>query len=74
MSATMAVVAPNALGPAELVMRYGTPAQKTHFLPRLAAGDEVPCLVLTGPEAGSNTAIGQSVGLVCEGSGKGRMF
>ncbi|MEA3195972.1 MAG: acyl-CoA dehydrogenase, partial [Gammaproteobacteria bacterium] len=46
-SSTIAV--PNSLGPAELLLHYGTEAQKDHFLPRLARGEEVPCFALTGP-------------------------
>jgi hypothetical protein len=34
---------PNSLGPAELLMHYGTEEQKQHYLPRLADGREVPC-------------------------------
>src|SRR5690606_6869187 len=43
---------PNALGPAELLMHYGTDEQKAHYLPRRADGREVPCFALTGPFAG----------------------
>jgi len=43
-SSTIAV--PNSLGPAELLLHYGTEAQKNHFLPRLARGEEVPCFAL----------------------------
>jgi len=46
-SSTIAV--PNSLGPAELLLHYGTQAQKDHYLPRLARGEEVPCFALTGP-------------------------
>lgn len=57
-SATLAVtvMVPNSLGPAELLMRYGTEEQKEHYLPRLADGTEVPCFALTSPEAGSDAA------------------
>ena len=40
---------PNSLGPAELLMHYGTEEQKQQYLPRLADGREVPCFALTGP-------------------------
>ena len=36
------------LGPAELLLHYGTDAQKNHYLPRLARG-EVPAFALTSP-------------------------
>ena len=42
------VMVPNSLGPGELIEKYGTDAQKEHFLPRLARGEEVPCFALTG--------------------------
>ncbi len=33
---------PNSLGPAELLLRYGTKEQQDHYLPRLADGREIP--------------------------------
>jgi acyl-CoA dehydrogenase len=48
------VMVPNSLGPAELLIHYGTEAQKNHYLPRLAKGLEIPCFGLTEPEAGSD--------------------
>lgn len=59
------VMVPNSLGPAELLLHYGTELQKRHYLPRLARGEEIPCFALTGPEAGSDAAATQSVGIVC---------
>ena len=47
---------PNSLGPAELLLRYGTDAQKAHYLPRLADGRDLPCFALTSPYAGSDAA------------------
>jgi len=43
-------------GPGELLMRYGTEEQKNYFLPRLAAGDLIPCFGLTAPHSGSDAA------------------
>ena len=37
------VMVPNSLGPAELLLHYGTDEQKRHYLPRLARGLEIPC-------------------------------
>jgi len=52
---------PNSLGPAELILHFGTEAQKEYFLPRLADGRELPCFALTEPLAGSDaTAINSS--------------
>lgn len=65
-STTVAV--PNSLGPAELLLRYGTPAQKAHYLPRLAQGIEIPCFALTGPEAGSDATSISDTGVVCYGT------
>ncbi len=45
---------PNSLGPAELLMHYGTNEQRNHYLPRLADGRELPCFALTEPTAGSD--------------------
>jgi acyl-CoA dehydrogenase len=55
-AAAVTVMVPNSLGPAELLLRYGTEAQKNHFLPRLADGRELPCFGLTSPYAGSDAA------------------
>jgi acyl-CoA dehydrogenase len=63
---------PNSLGPAELLLHYGTEEQKRSYLPRLATGQEIPCFALTGPEAGSDAAATQSVGIVCRGAFEGR--
>jgi acyl-CoA dehydrogenase len=50
------VMVPNSLGPGELLVQYGTEAQKQHYLPRLAKGLEIPCFALTNPYAGSDAA------------------
>jgi acyl-CoA dehydrogenase len=60
------VMVPNSLGPAELLLHYGTQNQKDHYLPRLASGDDIPCFALTGPEAGSDAGSIESKGVVCE--------
>jgi acyl-CoA dehydrogenase len=61
------VAVPNSLGPAELLLRYGTEEQKNHYLPRLASGEDVPCFALTGPTAGSDAASIPDTGVVCKG-------
>lgn len=66
------VMVPNSLGPAELLLHYGTEEQKRWFLPRLASGEEIPCFALTGPEAGSDAAATTSTGVVCRGTYDGR--
>ncbi len=62
---------PNSLGPAELLMHYGTQEQKDHYLPRLADGREVPCFALTGPWAGSDATSIPDFGIVCMGDWNG---
>ena len=58
------VMVPNSLGPAELLMHYGTDKQKDYYLPRLAKGEEIPCFALTEPNAGSDAGAMQSHGEV----------
>lgn len=65
------VMVPNSLGPAELLMQYGTDEQKQYYLPRLAAGEEVPCFALTAPEAGSDAGSMTDQGIVCRGQWQG---
>ena len=68
-SSTIAV--PNSLGPAELLLHYGTEEQKNYLLPRLARGEEVPCFALTGPRAGSDAASIPDTGVICRGTWQG---
>lgn len=70
-TASSTIAVPNSLGPAELLMHYGTEAQKDHYLPRLAKGEEVPCFALTGPRAGSDAASIPDNGVVCKGEFNG---
>jgi len=58
---------PNSLGPGELLLHYGTEAQKNYYLPRLARGEEIPCFALTGPFAGSDATSIPDYGIVCKG-------
>jgi len=70
-TASSTVAVPNSLGPAELLLHYGTEAQKNHYLPRLARGEDVPCFALTGPRAGSDAASIPDTGIVCRGPWQG---
>ncbi len=63
----LTVMVPNSLGPAELLIHYGTEEQKKYYLPRLACGEEVPCFALTEPTAGSDAGSIQANGLVFKG-------
>ncbi|MBX9916843.1 MAG: acyl-CoA dehydrogenase [Nitrosomonas sp.] len=66
------VMVPNSLGPAELLLHYGTEKQKEYYLPRLAKGQEVPCFALTSPEAGSDAGAMPDFGIVCRGEYDGQ--
>ena len=70
-TAAVSVMVPNSLGPAELLLHYGTEEQKNHYLPRLAKGLEVPCFALTGPDAGSDAGSIPDFGIVCHGEFNG---
>jgi acyl-CoA dehydrogenase len=61
------VMVPNSLGPAELLIHYGTQKQKDHYLPRLARGEEMPCFALTEPHAGSDAGAMRADGEVFKG-------
>lgn len=61
------VMVPNSLGPAELLLKYGTSSQKSHYIPRLASGEDVPCFALTEPTAGSDASSIKSNGEVFRG-------
>jgi len=61
------VMVPNSLGPAELLIHYGTQEQKDYYLPRLAVGKEIPCFALTEPNAGSDAGSITSNGVVFKG-------
>lgn len=71
-SVGVTVMVPNSLGPAELLMHYGTEEQREHYLPRLADGREIPCFALTGPSAGSDAGSIPDTGVVCEGEYDGK--
>ncbi|MBA3032255.1 MAG: acyl-CoA dehydrogenase [Gammaproteobacteria bacterium] len=68
----VSVMVPNSLGPAELLLHYGTEEQKNHYLPRLAKGIEVPAFALTSPWAGSDAASIPDSGIVCKGMWQGK--
>ncbi len=59
------IAVPNSLGPAELLLKYGTEQQREHYLPRLASGEELPCFALTSPTAGSDATSITDRGVVC---------
>ncbi|MEN8721181.1 MAG: acyl-CoA dehydrogenase, partial [Oceanococcaceae bacterium] len=65
------VMVPNSLGPGELLMHYGTDAQKKEYLPKLADGSLIPAFGLTGPEAGSDAGAIPDTAVVCKGTYQG---
>jgi len=71
-TASSTVGVPNSLGPAELLLHYGSDEQKDRYLPGLAAGTEIPCFALTSPEAGSDAAALIDNGVVCKGKWQGK--
>lgn len=71
-AAAVTVMVPNSLGPAELLLHYGSDVQKRHYLPRLAQGLEIPCFALTSPDAGSDAGGIPDFGIVCYGEHEGR--
>ncbi|MDX8378567.1 MAG: acyl-CoA dehydrogenase [Gallionella sp.] len=71
-TAAVTVMVPNSLGPAELLLHYGTKAQKDQYLRRLAKGLDVPCFALTGPFAGSDAGAIPDYGVVCLGTFAGQ--
>jgi acyl-CoA dehydrogenase len=66
------VAVPNSLGPAELLLYYGTEEQKEHYLPKLAVGQDIPCFALTAPTAGSDATSIPDYGVICKGKYQGR--
>jgi acyl-CoA dehydrogenase len=70
--AACTAMVPNSLGPGELLMQFGTKAQRDYWLPRLARGEEIPCFGLTSPEAGSDAASMIDSGVVCRGTYDGK--
>ncbi len=73
-SATLgtSVSVPNSLGPAELLLHYGTEQQKDYYLPRLAKGEDIPCFALTAPEAGSDASAIPDTGVICREDYQGK--
>ncbi len=71
-TAAVTVMVPNSLGPAKLLLNYGTEEQKNYYLPRLANGEEIPAFALTGPQAGSDAGAMPDTGIVCYGNLKGQ--
>ncbi len=65
LSVAVTVMVPNSLGPAELILHYGTDKQKNNYLHNLAKGTEMPCFALTAPDAGSDATAITDEGEIC---------
>ena len=61
---------PNSLGPAKLLLNYGTEDQKNKHLPQLATGQQIPCFALTEPLAGSDASSITSQGVLFKDKGE----
>ncbi|MFW1753769.1 acyl-CoA dehydrogenase [Acinetobacter wanghuae] len=72
LTTAVSCMVPNSLGPGELLLHYGTEAQKDRYLPGLAKGEEIPCFGLTSPEAGSDAGAIPDSGVVCYGEFEGK--
>lgn len=72
LSAAVNTMVPNSLGPAELILHYGTDEQKAQYLPHLANGTDIPCFALTAPTAGSDAGAIPDTGIVCKGEYNGK--
>jgi acyl-CoA dehydrogenase len=70
--ASSTIGVPNSLGPAELLLHYGTDEQKQYWLPRLARAEEIPCFALTSPRVGSDATALVDSGVVCKGMWQGQ--
>ena len=73
-TASSTIGVPNSLGPAELLLHYGTDEQKQRYLPGLATAKEIPCFALTSPQAGSDAAALIDSGIVCKGKWNGKQI
>ncbi|NOQ15199.1 MAG: acyl-CoA dehydrogenase [Methyloprofundus sp.] len=71
-SAAVTVMVPNSLGPAKLLLAYGSEQQKDYYLPRLATGAEIPAFALTGPQAGSDAGAMPDTGVLCYAEFEGK--
>src|SRR5690606_27643127 len=64
---SITVMVPNSLGPAELLIDHGTPAQRERWLGRLAKGEEIPAFGLTEQNGGSDAGGIEADGVVFRG-------
>jgi len=65
LSVAIGMMVPNSLGPAELLLHYGTEEQKDKYLSSLASGKDIPCFALTSTDAGSDASHMTDKGIIC---------
>jgi acyl-CoA dehydrogenase len=61
----------NSLSLGELIESYGSEAQRSQHLRRLAKGEDIACMAITGPAAGSDAAAMRDIGTVVRGTNNG---
>ena len=64
------IMVPNSLGPAELLLKYGSEEDKEKYLSGLAKGEYIPCFGLTGQHSGSDAAKMLDTGVLINKNGK----
>ena len=67
---SIVVMVPNSLGPAELLLKYGTEKQKDQYLGLLASAQLWPCFALTETHAGSDAGSIRSEGILFKEGGE----
>ncbi|MCF2860118.1 acyl-CoA dehydrogenase [Pseudoalteromonas sp. SMS1] len=72
LSTAVTVMVPNSLGPAELLLHFGTQAQQNYWLPKLASADALPCFALTSLHAGSDAGGITDYATVCKQEFEGK--
>ncbi|KZN30474.1 hypothetical protein N480_05835 [Pseudoalteromonas luteoviolacea S2607] len=72
LSAAVTVMVPNSLGPAELLLHFGTQEQQQHWLPKLATGEVIPCFALTSLHAGSDAGGINDYATICKQEFEGK--
>ncbi len=66
-SLCLAAMMPDYLGPALFLLRYGTQEQKLQYLPRLAIGEEIPCLIFNHTDTSFENSSREAEGIVFQG-------
>ncbi len=65
--AAINIAVPNALGPQELLLKYGTKLQKDEYLPQLASGYHIPACAATSHAIDKDVNLMSDNGVICRG-------